>query len=368
MNSYARVWLCSLLLLAPVAGAAPLPRLHPNSVWYQRIDTAALHPNSAGPSGMIATWNSLSGGFGNSRMQIDFSFVVLYAAPGAPTGNIVEIPGGNPDDVYYLPDCEPLGSAVPMPVGGAIEGQPGYTCPNESDDCHLLVVQGQELFEVYRADLTAAGLEAQCLVRWKMNVQYPATQRGEHCTSADAAGFPIAPLLFNADEVAAAVLVPNSDGDIGHAIRFIVPNLRMARDNSLGGVLGRLYVRPATHAGGPNGPVGSIPYGVRLRLRSNFPMTGYNAAAQVLLRTMQRYGIVLADGGTVALTGEDDRFTTAKWANLGISAQEFYQTAGAQTVLASDFEVIDTGPRIAETYDCVRSEPQADNLFANGFE
>ena len=42
--------------------------------------------------------------------------------------------------------------------------------------------------------------------------------------------------------------------------------------------------------------------------------------------------------------------------------------SGAADVLASDFEVIDTGARIAETYDCVRSEPSFDQLLVDGFE
>ena len=195
---------------------------------------------------------------------------------------------------------------------------------------------------------------------------YPATGRGEHCTSADAAGFPIAPLLINSDEVAAATAVPG--GTVGHALRFIVPNARMANDPALGGVSGRLYVRPATHAGGPSGPIGSIPYGARLRLRADFPMAGYNAAAQVILRSMQRYGIVLADGGNIALTAESDGFNSNTWASLGIGSRVFDTTPGAQIVAAPGLAVIDTGPRIAETYDCVRSQPQLDALFANGFE
>lgn len=356
-------WLLGLLFLPLLATALPLPRVHPASPWYQRVDQAALHPNSAT---MINTLSGL-GGFGNGRLQIDFSIYVLHAAAGAPTQPIIQIPSGNPDDAYYLPDCEPLATSVPLPPGGAIEGQPGYSCDNLNGDCHLLVVQDSEIFEVYRANVTAQGLESQCLARWRMDALYPETGRGDHCTSADAAGFPIAPLLFNADEVFAATQV--ADGDLGHAIRFILPNSRMARDNSLpGAVLGRLYVRPATHAGGPNGPVDSVPYGVRMRLRSDFPMTGYNTAAQVLLRTLQRYGMVLADGGTVALTGESDRYTTHTWSELGINSRVFDQTPGALDVLASDFQVIDTGPRIAETYDCVRSEPLVDALFANGFE
>lgn len=362
MGRIGRITIVMLLASAGCVHAATLPRLHPNSVWYQRIDQAAVHPNSGT---MISTLSGL-GGFGNARMQIDFSMHVLYATAGTPTQPVVEIPSVDPNDDYYLPDCDPLGTQVPMPAGGAIEGQPGYTCDVFGNDCHLLVVSGNQIYEVYRANSAGGQLQAQCLARWRMDALYPATQRGEHCTSADAAGFPIAPLLFNADEVAAAAQV--ADGDLGHAIRFILPNGRMASDASLGGVSGRLYVRPGTHAGAPSGPVGTVPYGARLRLRADFPMAGYNAAAQAILRTMQRYGIVLADGGNVALTAESDRYTTNTWASLGIGSRVFDQTPGATDVTVNDFVVLDTGPRIAETYDCVRSEPTIDGVFANGFE
>ena len=353
--------LCACLLTSSVL-AVELPRMHPASPWYERVDQAALHPQSAS---MISTWDGL-GGFGNGRMQIDFSFFVLYADGATPTQPVISIPGGNPDNAYYLPDCDALNTQVPLPAGGAIEGQPGYSCNNLDGDCHLLVSRGNELFEVYRGNLSASGVESQCLALWRTDGLYPVTGRGEHCTSADAAGFPIAPLLFNADEVFAASQI--SDGDLGHAIRFIIPNNRMASDASLGGVAGRLYVHPANHAGGPSGPTGSIPYGVRLRLRSDFPMAGYNAAAQVILRTMQRYGMLLADGGTVALTAEGDRYNTHSWAELGIDSRVFDQTPGAMDVAAGDFEVVDTGPRIAETYECVRTGPSFDALFADGYE
>jgi hypothetical protein len=58
--------------------------------------------------------------------------------------------------------------------------------------------------------------------------------RGEQCTSADAAGFPIAGLLPTADEVAA--------GKVAHALRFVLPNERIKEG---------VYVHPAGHAGGP---------------------------------------------------------------------------------------------------------------------
>lgn len=361
LSAEALVALLSVVLALP-AIAAPLPRMHPASVWYQRVDQAALHPNSAS---MISTLQGL-GGFGNGRMQIDFGMHVLYADASTPTRPVIELPSNLPEDDYYLPDCEALNTPVPLPAGGAIEGQSGYTCNNFGNDCHLLVVQGPQIFELYRANVTSSGVEAQCLALWRRDAMYPAENRGDHCTSADAAGFPIAPLLFNADEVAAAVAQP--DGDLGHAIRFILPNPRMASDTSLGGVAGRLYVRPASHAGAPSGPTGSVPYGARLRLRADFPMQNYNPAAQVILRTMQRYGIVLADGGNIALTAESDRFTTNTWASLGIDSREFDLSPGAQKVFISDFQVIDTGPRIAETYNCLRTQPSFDGVFASGFE
>lgn len=356
--------LAAAMLLAPrLAAGAVLPRLHPQSWWNQPVIGAAVHPQSAD---MISRLSAL-GGFGNNRMQIDFSIHVVPAAAGVATQAIVPIPSANPDDAYYAGDCEPLGTAVPVPAGAAIEGSANMSCDNLNGDCHYLVWQPPQLFEVYRAHSAAGSLQAQCVAVWHAQGLYPATNRGEHCTSADAAGFPIAPLLFNADEVAAAVAA-GGDADLGHAIRFILPNARMANDPGLGGVSGRLYVRPGSHAGAPSGPVDSVPYGARLRLRGDFDLSGYAAPARVLLRTMQRYGIVLADGGTVSLTGESDRFTTHTWASLGLEAREFDQTVGATKVLITHFDVLDTGPRIAETYDCVRSPPSLGNLFADGFE
>ena len=269
---------------------------------------------------------------------------------------------------YYQPDCEALPTHMPVPAGAAFEGQNGLTCDNEAEDCHLLVRQGNLLYELYSGNYSGGVLDARCLVIWKLNAVYPPEGRGEHCSSSDAAGFPIAPLLVNADEVAANVGIANSD--LGHAIRFILPNPRMATDAALGGVAGRLYVRPASHAGGPSGPSNTVPYGVRMRLKSNFNMAGYSAAAQVILRTMQRYGIVLADGGNIALTFETDRYTAAKWNTLGITAQTFWNGAGGSTpVLVSHFEVIDSGPRIGETWDCVRSSVNVPDLvFVHGFD
>ncbi|MDX1607271.1 MAG: hypothetical protein R3202_13850, partial [Candidatus Competibacterales bacterium] len=299
-------------------------------------------------------------------MQIDFGLHVVHAEPETPLRELVGFPFGD----YFLPDCEPTGTPVPVPPGSAIEGRTGLSCDNASADCHLLVVQGNVLYELFAANAPDPDrIEAQCLAIWQLDVVYPPEGRGEHCTSADAAGFPIAPLLFNADEIAASLADdPTGGGHLGHAIRFILPNERMASDPSLGGVDGRLYVRPASHAGGPSGPADSVPYGARLRLREDFPLTGYNPAARVILNTFKRYGIVLSDGGTIALTAESDLFTETAWDELGIDSRVFDSSPGATDVAITDFDVIDTGPRIGETYECVRTEIPTGVIFADGFE
>jgi serine/threonine-protein kinase len=63
---------------------------------------------------------------------------------------------------------------------------------------------------------------------------------------------------------------------------------------------------------------------------------------------MQRYGMLLADGGQVALTARSDRFTRAKWAGL-LGPLDL---AGLQP---RDFEMVAAGDRITVTNDCVRN-------------
>ena len=172
------------------------------------------------------------GGWGGGSMRIDFSIEVLRADASTPMRTFT------PNDEFYDPDCDNV--PVPVPAGGRLEGESGYACTNDGD-CHLIVVQGDKLYEMWRANITAAaghvhrrlpgglGPEARLL-----GVEQPASYgRGEQCTSADAAGYPIADLLFTADEVKA--------GEINHAIRFILPNdrIRKGADGLPGHPLGR---------------------------------------------------------------------------------------------------------------------------------
>jgi hypothetical protein len=311
---------------APTTGApaGSDPIFTAPNAWTQPVDAASLHPLSAS---MIAQLVSL-GGFGLGRFQVDFSMVVLEASAATPAATFVPSPG------YYRPDCDAVLS-IPLPAGGAIEGQSGYACDVSANDCHLIVVDraAARLHEVYQATVDGAGLvHGQCAISWTLSTSYPADMRGDQCTSADAAGLPITPLLFSADEIAA--------GSIDHAIRFILPNSRIRAG---------VFVHPASHAGAPSGPATTVPYGARLRLRADFPVAGLPAPAQVVARALQRYGMILADGGNVALTARDDRFTVHKWNEVGLDSRSL------QAITAADFEVVDHAAPIALTYDCVRN-------------
>ncbi|HET7745769.1 MAG TPA: hypothetical protein VFM29_00615 [Vicinamibacteria bacterium] len=290
------------------------------ATWYADVSRAPLDPESAS---VISYLDGV--GWGLGRMQVDFSIEVLEAPAGTPPRTFT------PTEDFYRPDCDL--EPVPVPPGGALEGEEGYECRGDGD-CHLIVVDRarNRLFEMWRADIRGAEFRGGCLAVWDMTRVYPPSGRGEQCTSADAAGYPIAPLLFGADEVAA--------GRIAHAIRFILPNARIRRG---------VYVRPATH-GTPatSGPPQAPPYGTRLRLRAGYPVDSLPAGARVVARAMQTYGMLLADGGQVALTAQSDRFTRAKWAGL-LGPRDL------DRLQPRDFEMVAAGERIPLTLDCVRN-------------
>jgi hypothetical protein len=273
-----------------------------------------------------------AGGWGNGNvLQVDFAMPVLTADAGTTRMTVV----GAENYCSGGPDCDAVPADVPVPEGAVMEGSQDLTCDASAEDCHLLVADtsARRLYELYQGTRSGDGLVAGALVVWDLDRPYTDQLRGPQCTSADAAGFPIAALTPTADEVAS--------GHVDHALRFILPNDRMKAG---------VYVPPATHAGGPqSADPDAPPYGVNLRLRPDVDLSAYTGPQQVVLRAMQTYGMYLSDGGEIALTFADDRSARAKWADLGIGAQTF---AGLPV---GAFEVIDHGPEVPVTYECARN-------------
>ncbi|NVB84532.1 MAG: hypothetical protein HOV81_39520 [Kofleriaceae bacterium] len=282
-------------------------------------------PVSPDSDSQIAAVRS-AGGWGNGdRIRIDFGMTVLHSNASTQMRQFT------PNDSFFLnPDCDH--TEVPVPIPGNIEGEEGYQCTTRGD-CHLIVLDDDtgKLYEMWKANIRSSlQFDGGCLAIWDVNKTYGEDLRGDQCASADGAGFPIAPLLFDADEVAA--------GSIDHAIRFVLPNDRVRQG----------FVRPATHAAYTSGDLGTPYYGSHFRLRADYPIDSLpSEGAKVVARAMQKYGMYHADGGEYALTATSDRFTTAKWEGL-LGADDL----AALTV--EDFEIIDHGDMHDITNDCMR--------------
>lgn len=301
--------------------------------WTSDVSAAAKSDRS---DAILQTLND-AGGWGNDNvLQTDFSISIFNADSNTPRMDVVGIEnycGGGPD-------CDSVPTQMPVPGDANIEGSQDLSCDISGNtegqgDCHLLVADRdeQKLYELYQANKVGDSMATQAMFIWDLNKSYPDNLRGDQCTSADAAGFPIAAMTPTADEVAS--------GAVNHALRFILPNDRMKAG---------VYVHPATHAGGPESTQADAPpYGVRFRLKPEFDESGYSDSEKVILKALKTHGMLLADGGDIALTFADDRNNTAKWSDLGIDAQSFSDIAVDQ------FEVVELGDEIPLTYDCVRN-------------
>jgi hypothetical protein len=133
-------------------------------------------------------------------------------------------------------------------------------------------------------------------------------QRPYTWTSADAAGLPIFPGLVRYDEVAA--------GKIQHAFRFTLPRTSAA------------FTPPASHDAATSSDPAAPPMGMRIRLKSTYNISGFDANMQVILTAMQKYGLILADNGSALfVTGASD----SRWGS---------DLDSLKTVPASAFEVV----------------------------
>ena len=131
------------------------------------------------------------------------------------------------------------------------------------------------LYELYDAQYGPSGSTAGSGAIWNLRSN---ALRPAGWTSADAAGLPILPGLVRYDEV--------ESGSITHAIRMTAETT----DTS--------YLWPARHEAGARSDPDLPPMGARFRLKASFDISGFSPQAQVVLRAMQQYGLILADNGS----------------------------------------------------------------------
>ncbi len=157
-----------------------------------------------------------------------------------------------------------------------------FSDPQSGVDRHILTVNRRtcrvyELYNNYPAG-TAGNLPPANAYTAQSGWQYQSMSYGLPTDGAtDAAGMPLAPTTLTLDDI--------RSGLIRHALRVTFGNSYIAP----------AFVWPATtHAGA----FGFVPYGTRFRLRADFDITGFGAIAQVILRCLKQYGMIISDGGS----------------------------------------------------------------------
>jgi hypothetical protein len=296
---------------------------------------------------------SSGGGWGNGNtFQMDWSIGVIFTnmpagsvpasstdTTSAQTTNMPFVNDGVATPDSDIPTTIPVTTANVTSEGSGFESGGGFA--SDGGDDHYLVFDNatKRLYEVFQASVSGGQFSsAGSIAIWDPTLQYPANLRGDVCTSADASGALMAPLLATPDEVAA--------GSIPHALRMILPNARIQN---------KQYVRPATHGTGGStwAMTNGVPYGARLRLHSSFSLPGASPAAQAFVTALKTYGMILSDGGEIALSVANDDTFHNKWADLlPNGSHELY---GIQV---TDFDVVapTSGSYIDFTsYTCTRT-------------
>ncbi|HEY7421178.1 MAG TPA: hypothetical protein VH541_04130 [Gaiellaceae bacterium] len=300
-----RLFLAAALAAALLAGSSahalrlPAARHCPvfpaNNAWNQRVDKLPVASNSAQLIASIGLDAPVHADFGSGKWD---------GGPiGIPFDVVSRRTAGHRVKFEYADESNRV--RYPIPAHVHIEGG-----TNASGDRHAILVDKStcRLYELYDLRRTGNSWTAGSGATWNLRSN---RLRPAGWTSADAAGLPIFPGLARWDEVARDV--------IDHALRFTAPQTR------------RAYVYPARHYASSSSDPSLPPMGLRVRLKSSVNIASFPRQARVVLRALQRYGMILADNGSPwYVSGAPN----PHWSN------DQLHTLGRLT--GADFEVVDT--------------------------
>lgn len=277
-------------------------RLFPaDNAWNRDVSRDPADPNSDALIASIGLQKPLHPDFGTvwNGAPIGIPYVVVS---GAQAKQAVRFEYADESDA----------GPYPIPPNPPIEGG------EKSDgDRHILMLDRDnwKLYELFSAHRDGAGWRAGsgAIFDLKSNKQRPAGW-----TSADAAGLPILPGLVRYDEVV-------EEGEITHALRFTIVHSR------------RAYVAPATHFASRSNNPNLPPMGMRVRLKANVDVSGFPKEAQVILRALKKYGMIVADNGSDwFLSGAPDM----RWNDDNLNT--------LKRVRGRDFEVVKMGEAVVK--------------------
>ena len=276
-------------------GARHCPVFPATNPWNQRVDGLPVASDSAQLIASIGLDSPVHADFGSGTWDggpigIPFDIVTRKT----PRSRVSFDYAGESDRVHY-----------PLPRHVHIEGG-----AHSTGDRHAILVDRSScrLYELYDLHRTNRGWTAGSGAVWSLRSNH---LRPAGWTSADAAGLPIFPGLARWDEVAR--------GTIDHALRFTAPRTR------------RAYVYPARHYASSSNDRSLPPMGLRVRLKASVNIASFPKQSRVVLRALQRYGMILADNGSPwYVSGAPNRH----WSNDDL------HSLGRLT--GADFEVVDT--------------------------
>ncbi|MDF1548479.1 MAG: hypothetical protein P1P88_11700 [Bacteroidales bacterium] len=280
-----------------ISSAEEIQVFPPSHPLNKDITNDPVDPNSTAILNNIGFERGLFADFGSGTWEgapIGIPYVVVGADQALITINYGE----------YGDESDP--GPFPIPLNAPIEG-------NGEGDAHVLCVDVAYvmLYELYDSEVNNGAWTATSGAKFDLNaIEY----RPDGWTSADAAGLPIFPCLVRYPEV--------EKGEIDHAIRFT-----LAR-----GLIYEGYIRPANHLVSGTTNSNQLPFGGRLRLRTDFDISGFSATNQVILTALKKYGLILADvGSSMFISGAPHD----AWDNDDLKELD--------DVKVADFEVIEMG-------------------------
>jgi hypothetical protein len=266
-----------------------------NNPWNQRVDKLPVSANSAQLISSIGLDAHVHADFGSGRWD------------GGPIGIPFDVVSSTTARRHVSFEYADESDRVRYPIPPHVHIEGG---PHASGDRHAILVDKNScrLYELYDLRRTSHGWTAGSGAVWSLRSNH---LRPAGWTSADAAGLPIFPGLARWDEV--------GRGTIDHALRFTAPQTR------------RAYVYPARHYASSSNDPSLPPMGLRVRLKASVDVASFPKQARVVLRALQRYGMILADNGWPwYISGAPNRH----WSN------DQLHSLGRLT--GADFEVVDT--------------------------
>jgi hypothetical protein len=271
-----------------------------NDPWNTPVDTMPVDPNSANLIASIGTGTGLHPDFGANWNGGPFGIPYVVVSGTQPKV---------PVSFYYGDESDP--GPYPIPPNAPIEGG-----ASSSGDRHVIVIDRDNwtLYETFDSHPDGGGWSCGSGAVFNLTTN---TTRPAGWTSADAAGLPIFPGLARYDEVLA--------GEIKHALRFTVSQTR------------RAYIAPARHWASSSTDPNRPPMGMRVRLKASFDESGFPPQAQVILRALKKYGMIVADNGSNwYISGAPD----ARWDDDQLNT--------LKSVQGHNFEVVQMGTVVTD--------------------